>query len=638
MPDAIEPPKHKPFTAPELAAAVLSRFSLASAVKQPESPDIVQWAEESIDFSEDVSSERKRFDITLSPFLEEPLRAWQFTGKIREVAVCGIEQHGKTMLEVFGVLYSMQHKPCSMLCVYPSDELAADINRTKYVPLVKKIPELAAELARPNSSRRDRYVFGASTMFFQGAGVKVMSRSCKIRVADEEDQFPTVKNLDAVEDLRKRGRSYSESILYRVCTPTESTGSIWRAFLAGSQGYWTLRCRKCGELTMRSCDFANFQFESSFDDERGLYIVKPDSIRLICPKCKYEHKESDKRWMNMNGAYVHVFPERCDLKPSFQFGALASQFASMSWAKIAEKILECGKRSDIKSHYELDNSYKGLPYSPREVSADDCRHLQEHFYRPDQLPPADEIEFLFLVSDTQDDFSPTGLFALDIHDNIWLLEYANITHLWLTEGDRESLERSSGEKIRTVEDMLNSDYDIHGEKIRPLFHVLDYRGHRQKEIATYAASHGRAILYAGAGMRQLDAFKRSNKSKRLLYVNAHLYQKQLIWGLYRQRDKEGDYLYLPENLDGKFQQEIVCVQPDRTSKNGHLPENWKPEHDAVHDAFDVLKMAYFSKDFSFALIPPQMFRQRKSPGLRRTRKDWFEKNEKRTAETAQQNI
>ena len=589
---------------------------------------IREWAEENIDFTDDISAERKRVDFSLSPFLVEPLEAWEYSGHIREVAVCGIEQHGKTMLEEFGVLYCMTFKPSSMLCVYPSDDLAADVNKTKYEPLMKRIPALAAELARPFATRKDRYILGASTLFFQGAGVKVMSKSCKVRVLDEEDQFPVVKTLDAVEDARKRGRSYSESIFYRVCTPTEKSGSIWRAFLAGSQGYWTLRCQKCGELTMRSCDFSNFQFDSSFDDTRGLYIVKPASIRLICPKCKHEHKEAEKRWMNLNGAYVHQFPERQETRPSFQFGALASQFAIMSWPRIAEKILECGRRSDIKAHYELDNSYKGLPYSPREVSADDCRHLKEHMFRPDQLPPAEQIEMLFVVSDTQDDFSPTGLFALDVFDNLWLLQYGNITHLWLSAGDREDLEKQIGEPVRTVEDVFNTPFRFGDVKIAPRFHLLDYRGHRQKEIANYAIAHSMVFLYAGAGTRQLEPFKKSGKFGRLYYVNAHLYQKQLIWSLYKQRNKEGNYLFLPEGLEPKFQNEIVCVQPDRTTKSGHLPENWKPEHDQVHDAFDVLKMACFARDFVFAKFAPTMFRVQKSPGLRRVRKKYFEQQGK----------
>jgi phage terminase large subunit GpA-like protein len=203
-------------------------------LKPPAHIDIIEWAQRSIDFSDDISAERKRFDISLSPFLAEPLRAWQYAGKIREVVVCGIEQHGKTMIEAIGVNYNMSLHPSSMLCVYPSDDLAEDVNRTKYEPLLKRIPELSVELNKPNAKRKDRYILGAATMFFQGAGTKIMSRSCKVVVLDEEDQYPTVKNLSAVDDARKRTRSYNESILYRVCTPTESTGSIWRAFLAGS--------------------------------------------------------------------------------------------------------------------------------------------------------------------------------------------------------------------------------------------------------------------------------------------------------------------------------------------------------------------------------------------------------------------
>ena len=59
-----------------------------------EHKDIIEWAEESIDLSDDVSAERKHVDFSLSPFLVEPLRQWEFSGRIREVAVCGIERGG----------------------------------------------------------------------------------------------------------------------------------------------------------------------------------------------------------------------------------------------------------------------------------------------------------------------------------------------------------------------------------------------------------------------------------------------------------------------------------------------------------------------------------------------------------------
>lgn len=579
--------------------------------------DIITWAKENIDFSDDISAERSRIDFSLSPFLIEPLRCWDFSGKIREVAVCGIEQHGKTLLEVIGVLYNFLDKPCSNLCVYPSDEAAADINATKYLPLIRKIPALAKELERPFARKKDRYLFGAATMFFQGAGIKIMSKSCKIRVADEEDQFPVIKNLDAVEDIRKRGRSYSESMLYQVCTPTETSGKIWQAFLAGSQGYWTLRCLHCGKLSIRSCDFSNFQFESTYDDDRGVYRVVPGSIHLTCPICHHVHTEKDKREMNIYGAYVHRFPDRLDLRPSFQFGALCSQFPYMSWQTIADKILECGKRADVKAHYELDNSYKGLPYHPREISTEDCENLKSHFYH--DRPPADTVEMVFVISDTQDTFSPTGVFALDNKDNLWLLEYDNVQYLWLNQAEREKIEHSTGESPRTVEDILNTPQLFPGsdQGIMPLIHVVDYRGHRQAEIKDYMLNHRNVILYAGAGgsYQMAEPWKISSKSPRMIIVNAKSWQRTLIWHLYQQRSKLSEYLYLPDNLDLKYQKEIICVQPDRTRRSGHLPENWTPEHDAVHDAFDVLKMAYFACDYAIRSFYRSRFRCGTSPAI-----------------------
>jgi len=112
----------------------------------------------------------------------------------------------------------------------------------------------------------------------------------------------------------------------------------------------------------------------------------------------------------------------------------------------------------------------------------------------------------------------------------------------------------------------------------------------------------------------------------MMIVNAKAYQRTLIWHLYKQRNKLSDYLYLRDDLPDDIQKEIVCVQPDRTRKSGHLPENWAPEHDAVHDAFDVIKMAYFAVDFAIQSFRRDRFRIGKSPALLRR---WRAKDERR---------
>lgn len=207
---------------------------------------------------------------------------------------------------IVGLLWRMIFSPCQSMIVYPSDNLASESNLTKIQPLMKRIPQLKAELDKPKSFRSDRYAFSNLVSYFQGAGSKIVSKSCQIVIGDEVDSYPVVGKLDPVADMRKRTRSYDSSIMFLVCTPSEVNGRIWKSFLNSSQGYWHLRCKQCMGLTMRSCDIHNLQFESEYNDDLRQYLVKPETIRLVCPTCKHEHVEEDKRWMNINRPDIFI--------------------------------------------------------------------------------------------------------------------------------------------------------------------------------------------------------------------------------------------------------------------------------------------------------------------------------------------
>lgn len=129
----------------------------------------------------------------------------------------------------------MLFDPCQSLIVYPSDNLAAETNQAKIKPLIRQIPQLKAELNRPRSFRSDRYNFTNLISYFQGSGSKIVSKSCKIVVGDEIDQWVNLGTVDNLSDLKKRTRSYDSSICFLVCTPTTENGTIWREFLKGSQ-------------------------------------------------------------------------------------------------------------------------------------------------------------------------------------------------------------------------------------------------------------------------------------------------------------------------------------------------------------------------------------------------------------------
>lgn len=212
-------------------------------------------------------------------------------------------------------------------------------------------------MAKPRSYRGDRYKFSNLISFFQGSGSKIVSKSCKIVCADECDQWNS-EHPQNLRDAWKRTRSYDSCMEFAVCSPTTQDGKIWQEFLKGSQGYFTLKCQHCGELSMRSCDISNLQFTSTYHEALRSYVVDKGSERLVCPKCKFEHTEDMKKLMICQGEYVHLVPELKKERPSYQIGALASQLPALSWSEIANAQLEAGKTSDITIQQNFDNSWR----------------------------------------------------------------------------------------------------------------------------------------------------------------------------------------------------------------------------------------------------------------------------------------
>lgn len=129
--------------------------------------DIITWAQKNINFSDDVSSQRNFLDLQLTPHLVQILKQWQFKGKIKQVTISGIQQHGKSLTWVIGLLYTMIYFPSQSMVIYPSDELAAQNNLTKLKPLMKHIPALKEQLSKPRSCRQDRYNFSNLVSYFQ---------------------------------------------------------------------------------------------------------------------------------------------------------------------------------------------------------------------------------------------------------------------------------------------------------------------------------------------------------------------------------------------------------------------------------------------------------------------------------------
>lgn len=545
----------------------------------------VDWIPSNIRMDKDISARSSVIDMNLTPYLRDPLEAWNFIGRKREVTIVAIEQTGKSAAWVWGLIWSFKFIPCMSIVCYPSDDLAAEANSEKLNPLMRSVPSIKSQLDLPNSKTKDHYFLSNSISYFMGSGSRVTSKSARIRIGDELDDWILPGNIN---DLRKRARSFDDGLFFKVCSPTTENGLIWQEFLTSSQGYWHLRCQNCGELSIRSCDIFRLQFETEEVDGRSKCIA--GSERLVCPKCKHSHAENLRRDMILGGDYIHKFPEKLDIHPGYQWGALASQWSDFDWENIANAQLLAGRSGNIRDQQYFDNSIRGLPFKQRAITSDQEAQLAKHETHD---IPFDDMEILLMSIDTQDYGWKWEVRGFDIHSNRYLVDFGFCESLQLSEKERKTIndkrraeaeisESPSGfTEVVTIEDVLSRQY--HG--IPVALGIIDEGGHRKIEVARFVEETAKLYAYKGDSYGR-DKYRFSENQDKLILAHKRDYQSDLLYYLYTQNNKDNNYWYLLPDMPAEYYAELAAFKPDNKKRDGHYYENW--DHGGrVHDYFDT---------------------------------------------------
>ena len=530
----------------------------------------VAWAESSIDFKNVKGAFIDRFDLSLTPYLKDVISCWDFAGTKREMVDVAPQQMGKSLGGwQIGLLWSFLHYRCLSMVVYPSDQKAEKVNNDTIQPLMEMIPKLTDELKLPKTKRADSYRFSNFISYFQGSGSRISSYPAKITVADElADWVDEQEAASKIDDLRKRSRSFDESMLAIVSSPKGGEGCyVWQEFLKTSMGYWHLRCLGCGDLAIRSADIHNLQWELDANEN-----IIAGSHRLICPKCQKEHEEKDKKEMNLAGGYVHLYPDKALRRPGFQWGALASQRASLSWQEIAEKRMESGRTAEVKTQILFDNSYRGLPHRQRKSTDSEKNTLISHC---SEYPQPENIEALFFSADTQDDKWYWTIRGLSANESTYLLRWG---------------------ESKTLTDM-KADFDAGWNGIKCLAGIIDEGGHKSVEVSRFVQANRLFFTYKGTNMYK-ERFRVSDNKTRLIWAIAKQYQSDLLYYIYQQTSRDNSYWYLPpeQNLSPDYVSQILDMKPDSKIKSGNLYENWKSGGDDHY--FDCEKMMIVIMDFA----------------------------------------
>lgn len=363
----------------EVAAAKLARMF---RVLPPLPPS--DWASREL-IVPDGPKKLERWDITLTPYIAEPLNMASIASPVNEVAVMKSAQTGFTMMLLAAIGYSIDREPCDMMVVQPTDGALTDFSSKKLGPMLEHTPALARKV-KPQASRSGagstayEKKFGADTLTLSIAtsSADLRSKTIKKMFLDEADEYPD--DLDGQGDPVLMAEARQESFLdsgewkrFMVSTPTvKGESRIENRFYAGDQRRWHVPCPDCGH-----------EFYFAYGPNFHFQTEHPYGAFYETPCCHTVIEGVQKKSLVRRGRWIATAPGP-GKHPSYHFDALSSPF--VPWDVIAKRIVEAG--DDPAKLKGVWNLTLGLPYEIRGDAPDHERlmGLREDYPRG-RIPP-----------------------------------------------------------------------------------------------------------------------------------------------------------------------------------------------------------------------------------------------------------
>lgn len=264
---------------------------------------VSEWADANRFLPETSGARGARWRTDRTPYLRGIMDAVHEPGvqviALRKAAQCGGSEGAHNILG-----YHIEHNPCPMLFVHPTDTVAAEWSKERLADMLRSTPALDA-VVRTRRQRRNAHQ-GESTLdfkMFPGGFLAVggantpntfARRAVRLALGDDVDRWPAVvgEEGDPADLLRKRTTTFDDGLVIMISTPTLKNGRIDTLFERGDQRQYHVHCPFCGrEDWITWSDAKHFRVVWQERD--------PDTARLKCPddECGAELDEPMRRRM-----------------------------------------------------------------------------------------------------------------------------------------------------------------------------------------------------------------------------------------------------------------------------------------------------------------------------------------------------
>jgi phage terminase large subunit GpA-like protein len=308
---------------------------------------ISAWADQFREIAK--GPEKGRWRTSRTPYLREPMECMSEGSGIEKVVMQFATQLGKTEVLYNTILQRIHRSPMDMMIVQPTLGDSKDHSRERFMPTVRRMPEIATRLSKPSSrdesaTWQTKSLAGGATLFFAGANAarSLASKPLGLVCCDEIDGYPM--DVDGEGDpltiVGERMSNYSDRKLLLCSTPTVRDFSrIESEYLASDRRRYFVPCPHCGEFQHLEWGSANEWGIKWQRDATG--AARPETAVYICRHCGAAIEERCKTEMLAAGEWRAEMPgAQMGQVAGFHLNKLYSPVGWRSWRWMAAKWLE----------------------------------------------------------------------------------------------------------------------------------------------------------------------------------------------------------------------------------------------------------------------------------------------------------
>lgn len=346
----------------------------------------LEWGAQKRVYTKEGSASRWRPEAT--PWAAGILHGLSDASPLRRVVSPKGTQLGFTELGLITV-GSKAEAGESSLVIMPSETLAKRVVKTKFRPMIRSTPSLAAMFPGRSADTGLHFSSPAADIVFAGSGSasSVATLSVPFVMTDEidrsEEELQDEGDLLALAENRIAEYSLIGK-MFVPSSPTREDAPVWKAWLESDQRYFFTPCPSCGVKQRWVWD--NFDWAG-----KGTPDADPATVRMYCTAeaCGVGSTEAEWKAVWGQGEWIATVakPIRRDTA-GFHLSTLYARFGQRTWAQLVEMFeaaTNSGKEGRLRVFW---NTILGLPWKVTEeaIAADELRARKEEGLHEGELP------------------------------------------------------------------------------------------------------------------------------------------------------------------------------------------------------------------------------------------------------------